>query len=110
MSSLELMQGTLDMLVLRALARRDMHGYGISEWLRERTDGALEIGDAALYKAVRRLEARGWVEAEWGSSENNRRARYYSITPKGRGQLRTESRAFRRYVDMVFHVLDGAAE
>lgn len=110
MGSIEVMQGTLDMLVLRALSRRPMHGYGVSEWLRERTAGALEVGDAALYKALRRLEARGWVDAEWGVSENNRRARYYSMTAQGRARLRAESREFERYVAMVFRVMNRAGD
>jgi DNA-binding PadR family transcriptional regulator len=73
--AVELIKGTLDVLVLRTLAWEPMHGYGISEWIRERTGGTLAVQDAALYQALRRLEKRRWVEAEWGLSENNRRAR-----------------------------------
>ncbi|MEX2528599.1 MAG: PadR family transcriptional regulator [Gemmatimonadota bacterium] len=104
--SLELMQGTLDVLVLRTLAWGPNHGYGISKWIRDRTEGALEVQDAALYQALRRMEARGWIEAEWGLSETNRRARYYSLTAQGRLQLRTEASTWRRYVEAVFKVLD----
>lgn len=103
---MELMKGTLDVLVLRTLAWRPMHGYGISEWIRERTTGALDVQDAALYQALRRLEGRGWVEAAWGVSENNRRARYYTLTESGRGQLRRETAAWRRYAQAVFSVLE----
>jgi PadR family transcriptional regulator, regulatory protein PadR len=103
---MELMKGTLDMLVLRALAVEPTHGYGVSEWIRARTGGVLEVQDAALYQALRRLEERGLVDAEWGVSENNRRARYYELTTAGRKQLRQESTAWRRYAAAVFQVLD----
>lgn len=106
---LDLLQGTLDFLVLRTLAGEPMHGYGITRWIRSRTDGVLQVQDAALYQALRRLERKGWIEAEWGISENNRRARYYSLTPAGREQLRAEATTWRRYVEAVFKVLDPAA-
>ena len=82
--SMDLLQGTLDVLVLRALARGPRHGYAVSRWVRERTGGALQIEDAPLYKALRRLEEAGCVSASWGASEHNRRARYYRLTVKGR--------------------------
>src|SRR3712207_9009633 len=94
--SLELLQGTLEMLVLRTLAWQPMHGYGISQWIRQRTDGALAVQDAALYQALRRLEIKGWVEAEWGVSENNRRARYYRLTAEGERRLREQASAWDR--------------
>jgi PadR family transcriptional regulator PadR len=103
---LDLLQGTLDILVLRTVAGEPMHGYGISRWIRSRTDGALQVQDAALYQALRRLEQRGWVEAQWGLTENNRRARYYSLTPTGGEQLGAETLTWRRYVDAVFKVLE----
>ena len=103
---MELMKGTLDLLVLRALAQEAQHGYGVSEWIRERTGGALQVHDAALYQALRRLEERGQVEAEWGLSENNRRARYYRLTAAGRKRLRTEAAAWCRYAEAVFQVLE----
>jgi PadR family transcriptional regulator PadR len=103
---MELMKGTLDMLILRALAIEAMHGYGISEWIRDRTGGTLAVQDAALYQALRRLEERRLVGAEWGLSENNRRARYYHLTPAGRKQLRAETAAWCRYADAVFQVLE----
>ncbi|HVT40946.1 MAG TPA: PadR family transcriptional regulator [Gemmatimonadaceae bacterium] len=105
---MDLMQGTLDVLILRTLAWNAMHGYAVSRWIRERTDGTLEIEDAPLYKALHRLEHTGCVDAEWGLSENNRRARYYSLTARGRKQLKAEESAWRRYAAAVFEVLEPA--
>lgn len=104
--SMELMQGTLDVLVLRTLAWGTMHGYGVSRWIRERTDGAIVIEDAPLYKALHRLEGSGFVEAEWGVSENNRRARYYRLTPAGQRRLHEQETSWRRYAAAVFRVLE----
>lgn len=104
--SLELMKGTLDVLILRTLAWQSTHGYGVSRWIRKQTDGELDVQDAALYQALRRMEEKEWVEAEWGVSENNRRARYYRLTPRGRDQLRREVATWRRYVRAVGRVLD----
>lgn len=106
--TLDLIQGTLDVLILRTLAGDPMHGYGISRWIRQRTGGVLEVQDAALYQALRRLQAKGWVAAEWGVSENNRRARFYELTREGRAQLTHETSAWRRYAEAVFSVLDPA--
>jgi PadR family transcriptional regulator PadR len=103
---MDLLQGTLDVLILRTLAWNAMHGYAVSRWIRERTDGTLEIEDAPLYKALHRLEHTGCVDAEWGLSENNRRARYYSLTARGRKQLKAEESAWRRYAAAVFKVLE----
>ena len=105
---MDLLQGTLDVLVLRTLAWGTMHGYAVSRWIRERTDGELEIEDAPLYKALHRLEQAGWVEAEWGLSENNRRARYYSLTAAGRKQLAAEREEFDRLVTAIRRVLQSA--
>lgn len=102
---LSLMQGTLDLLVLRALARGPMHGYGIAVMTHERTAGDLVIEDAALYQALHRLDRQGLVEAEWGPSDNNRRARYYTLTPAGRRRLREETASWRRYSRAVEAVL-----
>ena len=102
---LDLLQGTLDVLVLRTLAWCTMHGYAVSRWIHERTDGVLEIEDAPLYKSLHRLERAGYVSAEWGLSENNRRARYYSLTPAGRRQFAAEESAWRRYAAAVLKVL-----
>ena len=105
---MDLLQGTLDVLVLRALAPGSMHGYAVSRWIHERTDGVLDIEDAPLYKALHRLERGGYVLAEWGLSENNRRARYYSLTAAGRRQLKAEESAWRQYAAAVFKVLEPA--
>ncbi len=105
---LALMQGTLDLLVLRTLAAGPMHGYGIATLVQERTAGELVIEDAALYQALHRLDRQGLVEAEWGPSANNRRARYYSLTPAGRKRLREETATWRRYARAVEAVLQGA--
>lgn len=105
---MDLLQGTLDVLVLRALTLAPMHGYAVSRWIRDRTKGELEIEDAPLYKSLHRLESAGWVDAEWGLSENNRRARFYRLTPSGRQQLRREEAAWRRYAAAVFSVLEPA--
>ncbi len=103
---LDLLQGTLDVLVLRTLAREPMHGYAVSRLIRERTGGALEVQDAALYQALRRMERKGWVEAEWGLSETRRRARFYRLTATGRARLEHEVAAWRRYAAAVFQVLE----
>jgi len=103
---LDLLQGTLDVLVLRTLAWGSMHGYAVSRWIHQRTDGVLEIEDAPLYKALHRLERAGYVAAEWGLSENNRRARYYSLTLAGRRQLKAEETVWRQYAAAVFKVLE----
>ena len=105
---LDLLQGTVDILVLQTLAWGPMHGYAVASWVRERTEGVLELEDAPLYKALHRLEKQGYVEAEWGLSENNRRARYYQLTAEGREQLRAEAATWRRYAEAVFRVLEPA--
>lgn len=106
---MELMKGTLDAMVLKTLSWEPMHGYGVTRWIRRQTDGALDVDDAALYQALHRMERRGWVEAEWGLSENNRKAKYYSLTAAGREQLQTEVRSIRRYVGALFQVLEAEA-
>ena len=105
-TSLSLLQGTVDLLILRSLQRGPLHGYSISRWVRERTEGVLALEDAALYQALHRLEARGWIEAEWGVSDNNRRAKYYALTTKGRRQLRDEVTTWRRYAEAVFKAIE----
>jgi transcriptional regulator len=105
---LPLLQGTLDLLVLRALTAGPMHGYGIALLVHSRTEGHLAIEDAALYQALHRLDRQGLVDAEWRPSENNRRARYYELTPAGRRRLREETANWRRYARAVEAVLQGA--
>ncbi|MEZ5316240.1 MAG: PadR family transcriptional regulator [Vicinamibacterales bacterium] len=103
---MDLLQGTLDVLILRALADGPRHGYAVSRWVRDRTDGTLQIEDAPLYKALRRLESAGCVTAHWGASENNRRARYYTLTAAGRRRLRAGESAWRRYAGAMAQVLE----
>jgi transcriptional regulator len=105
---LDLLQGTLDVLVLRTLAVGSMHGYAVSRSIRQRTDGVIDIEDAPLYKALHRLEHAGFVAAEWGLSENNRKARYYELTAAGRRHLRIEEAVWRRYAEAVSKVLEPA--
>ncbi len=101
-----LLQGTLDLCLLRALQKGRAHGYAVSRWVREQTDGAVEIEDAALYQALHRLESRGWIAAEWGLSENNRRARFYELTADGRKQLRVEVASWKQYAAAVMKVIE----
>ena len=104
----DLLHGTLDVLVLKTLSWGPMHGYGIVEWIEQRGSGDLVIVDAALYKALHRLEHAGAIESEWGVSENNRKAKYYSLTTKGRQMLRTETATWKRYVAAISGVLETA--
>ncbi len=104
--SLELLKGTLDVLILKTLSWEPMHGYAVSRWIRERTDGLLGVEEAALYQALHRLERKGLVEAEWGLSENNRRAKFYSLTPRGREALAREATNLRLYAKAVFQILE----
>ena len=104
---LPLLQGTLDLLVLRALVSGARHGYGIATLIGDRTAGELAVEDAALYQALHRLEGQGLVDAEWGPSENNRRARYYRLTAEGRKRLRVETVSWQRYTRAVDAVLQG---
>ena len=103
--SLPLLKGTLDLLILKALSVAPAHGYGLANWLEARSAGELGVEDSALYQALHRMEARGWVEAEWGVTENNRRARYYSLTAQGRAHLDDESATWRRYAASVADIL-----
>jgi transcriptional regulator len=105
---LGLLQGTVDVLILRTLAWAPMHGYGISQWIAQRSGGQLAVEDAALYQALHRLERKGLVESEWGVSEKNHRAKYYDLTPAGRQHLQSETAALRQYVSAVFRVLEPA--
>ena len=105
--SLELVKGTLDVLVLKTLSWGALHGYAITRWIREQTGGRLEVEDAALYQALHRLERRGLVRSEWGLSENNRRAKYYELTERGRKQLSADTTRWQSYAQAVFSVLDA---
>jgi transcriptional regulator len=107
-SALPLVRGTLDVLVLKALSWAPMHGFQITCWLEERSEATLDVEDGALYHALNRLEARGLVTAEWGITENNRRARYYALTPAGRAHLADESERLLRYSRAVVGILTVA--
>jgi PadR family transcriptional regulator, regulatory protein PadR len=102
---LPVLKGTLDLLVLRALSWTPMHGFEIVTWLERAGSGSLDIDDSALYQAVYRLEERGLLQAEWGVTENNRRARYYMLTPAGRTHLKTETKNWMRYAGTVTTIL-----
>jgi PadR family transcriptional regulator PadR len=104
----DLLPGTLDMLVLRALTGGPMHGYGIAERLRQVSEDVLVVGESSLYPALQRLLLNGWVKAEWGASDNNRRARYYTLTAAGRKRLNAERQEFERLVDAIHKVLEMA--
>ena len=106
--SLGLLQGTVDVLILRTLSWAPMHGYGISKWIADRSEGALSVEDAALYQALHRLERKGLVQSTWGVSDKNHRAKYYDLTPAGRRQLRDEMAELREYMAVLFRVLDPA--
>jgi transcriptional regulator len=103
----DLLHGTLDVLVLKTLSWGPQHGYAIAEWIERQGGGDLVIVDAALYKALHRLEDAGAVESEWGLSDNNRRAKYYTLTSRGRGLLRAEATTWRRYAAAVGRILEG---
>lgn len=102
----DLLYGSLDMLILRALAGDAMHGYAISGWISQRTEGVLDIVDAALYKCLHRLERQGFIEGEWGITAENRRARFYRLTSAGRRALRQETTAWQKYAAAVHKVLE----
>jgi transcriptional regulator len=108
--ALGVVQGTLELLVLRTLAAEaPVHGFAILDWIRETTDEALVVEDGALYPALRRMEARGWLESEWGVSEKGRRARYYRLTPSGRRALAEQDARWQRYVEAVAKLAHGRA-
>lgn len=104
--NLDLLQGTLDVLILKALSWGPSHGYAVAKWVRERTGGALLVEDRPLYLALHRMEERGWISAEWGVSDNNRRAKFYLMTPAGRRALREKHSAWRSYATAVASILE----
>src|SRR5690348_2215919 len=104
----DLLQGTLGILILKALLTGSAHGYAIARWIEETTDDVLRIEEGSLYPALRRLEDRRWVSSEWGISENNRRARFYTLTAPGRKLLRDEAADWLRYSQAVTRVLRAA--
>jgi transcriptional regulator len=104
----ELLPGTLDLLILRTLAAGPRHGYGIALRLKQVSEDVLQVGESSLYPALQRLLLNGWVKAEWGASENNRRARYYRLTAAGRKQLVVEREEFARVIGAIERVLNMA--
>ena len=107
-SQVELLQGTLDVLVLKTLSWGPMHGYAVARWLRQVSDDVLQVEEGSLYPALHRMERRGWVEAEWGLSENNRRAKFYKLTRAGRKQLREEESNWIRLSGAISKVMQTA--
>jgi len=103
----DLLPGTLDLLILKTLMLGPMHGYGIAERLRTLSDDVLHVGESSLYPALQRLLLRGWVKAEWGASDNNRRARYYTLTAAGRKRLVSERDEFDRLILAIHKVLEA---
>ncbi|HMF53872.1 MAG TPA: PadR family transcriptional regulator [Edaphobacter sp.] len=108
--STDLLQGTLDLLILRSLALEPMHGWGIAQRIQQVSKDVLQIGQGSLYPALHRLEYRGWVAAEWGESENNRRAKFYSLTKEGKKQLEAELENWERLSTAIGLVLKPAQE
>jgi transcriptional regulator len=108
-SSLQLLKGTLDVLILKTLSRGAMHGYAVSRWIRETTGDAFQVEEGALYPALRRLEKRGLVEAEWGVTDTGREAKFYRLTPAGDAELTSGMRTWRRYVAAMARVLEAPA-
>jgi len=104
----DLLQGTLDLLILRTLAAGPMHGWGISQRIQQMSDSVLVVNQGSLYPALYRLEEEGWIAAEWGASENNRRAKFYELTRAGERQLAREQQNWQRLATAVFRVLETA--
>ena len=103
--SLDVIRGTLDVLILKTVSWGPLHGYAIAESIQQQTDDALLVEEGALYPALYRMEAKGWIESEWGLSDNNRRAKYYRLTAEGRRRLRVETQTWERYAEAVGKVL-----
>ena len=106
--ALDLLPGTLDLLILETLARGAMHGYGVAQRLKDVSGDVLRVGESSLYPALQRLLLKGWVKASWGASENNRRARYYTLTSTGRKQLLSERDDFDRLIMAIHKVLNAS--
>ncbi|HEY2459804.1 MAG TPA: PadR family transcriptional regulator [Candidatus Acidoferrum sp.] len=104
----DLLQGTLDLLILKALANGAMHGYGVAEWIHDSSQDVLRVEEGALYPALHRLELRGLLSSEWGTSDNNRRAKFYALTKTGRKQLDQETEYWRRMSGAVARILQTA--
>ena len=107
-SSGELLQGTLDMLILKTLMRGSMHGYAVAQFIQQTSGEVLRVEEGALYPALHRLELRGWLAADWGASENNRRAKYYRLTALGRKRLAEETERWRRVTVAIGRIMEPA--
>jgi PadR family transcriptional regulator, regulatory protein PadR len=103
-----LVQGTLDMMILKTLSRGAMHGYGISQWIQQISDEVLRVEEGSLYPALHRLELDGVIDAEWGQSENHRRAKFYRLTAEGRKRLSREASEWRRLAEAIARVMEAA--
>jgi PadR family transcriptional regulator, regulatory protein PadR len=108
MNKIDLLQGTLDLLVLRVLSRGEMHGWGIADRLSQISQHALQLGEGTLYPALYRMEAKGWIKSEWAQSDNNRKAKYYSLTKPGRKQLEAEQENWQRLSGVINAVLESS--
>jgi transcriptional regulator len=109
-TQLDLLRGTLDLLVLKTLTWGPAHGYTVAKWIQQLTDDVLKVGEGSLYPALHRLEEQGWVESEWRRSENNRKAKFYKLTAAGRAQLRTESATWSRFSIAIAKVLKATEQ
>jgi transcriptional regulator len=104
----DVVRGTLELLVLKTLTLKPMHGWGISQRIQQMSSGVLEVNQGSLYPALQRLELKGWIDSDWRTTENNRRGKYYRLTPQGRRALGAEAATWRRYVSMVDVILGDA--
>jgi PadR family transcriptional regulator PadR len=104
----DLLQGTLDLLILRVLSRGEMHGWGIADRIAQLSRSVLSVGEGSLYPALHRLEAQGWIESEWGTSDNNRKAKFYRLTKTGRKQLELEAETWDRLTGAIAAIMKSA--
>ena len=109
-SAPDILRGTLDLLILKALSFGPAHGYAVARWIQQATGDALAVGEGTLYPALHRLEERKWISASWGTSENNRQAKFYALTKRGRKRLEVEMENWRRYAAAVFAALKAPAQ
>ncbi|HKG95935.1 MAG TPA: PadR family transcriptional regulator [Gemmatimonadaceae bacterium] len=108
-STVDILRGTLDLLILKSLSWGPAHGYAVARWIEQATSDVLQVGEGSLYPALHRLEEKGWIAAEWGVSENNRKAKFYALTGQGRRALTQEAASWTRYAHAVFAALDAGA-
>jgi transcriptional regulator len=108
--SVDILRGTLDLLVLKAVSWGPAHGYAVARWIEQSTGDVLQVGEGSLYPALHRLEERGWIVAEWGVSETNRRAKFYTLTRRGRAQLTVETESWTRFAHAVFAALGATTQ